>query len=257
MMFLVIDVGNSETACALCDDDRFLRVWRFKTLAQRSDDEYRLLFESLFSFSGYALSSVTAVVISNVVPASESALMMFCRRCFSIVPLQVSASLRGLPPILLDNPQQAGGDRLANATALARGGYGFPSMAIDFGTATTFDILDKDGAYRGGAICAGFGATMASLAAQAARLSDVSFSQQPIALVGTTTEDALRSGLYWGYVSLIEGMLERFKRLFGDSLKVVICGGFAEMFYRHFLNSCSYDADLTLKGMVFLYKDNR
>ncbi|MBC6444429.1 MAG: type III pantothenate kinase [Alphaproteobacteria bacterium GM202ARS2] len=253
-MFLAIDIGNSETVCALCRGTTIIAQWRWQTVESRSGDEYGALIGGLLTSHGHKLKEIKGVILANVVPLSEGPMVDFCQRYLSVSPLVVSARMKGLPELVLPRPEQAGGDRLANAVALQRD-QGGASMAVDLGTATTFDVVDKHGRYIGGAIAPGFAVSMASLAQKAARLNEVSFQRETIALIGDTTEDALRSGLYWGYVSMLEGMIARFRQQ-QKSLKVVACGGAAVMFAQQKGLFDEYLPTLTLKGLAYLYQDN-
>ena len=253
-MFLAVDIGNSQTVCALCRGTTLLAQWHWQTVESRSGDEYGVLIGGLLATQEHQLSQIEGVILANVVPLSEAPFAHFCERYLGRVPLLVSASMKGLPDIALQRPEQAGGDRLANAVALCRD-YGCPSMAVDLGTATTFDVVDKQGRYIGGAIAPGFSVSMASLASKAARLSEVSFQQDTIGLIGNNTEDALRSGLYWGYISMLEGMIARFRRE-QKGLKVIACGGAAAMVAKQKNLFDVHVPHLTLKGIMYLYQDN-
>ncbi|MBC6496755.1 MAG: type III pantothenate kinase [Alphaproteobacteria bacterium GM7ARS4] len=254
-MFLAIDVGNSDGHCGLFrEDGALVKTWRWSVRKACQKDEYSVMMTGFLSTVGCGLGDIEGVIIASVVPSVERPLSDFCRDDVGCLPCYVSYKMAGVPVLAVDHPSMVGADRLANAKALVEAGR-LPALAIDCGTATTFDVVDGEGHYRGGAIAPGFGVSMHALVGSTALLSPVSFEgcgMPPV--VGRNTEDALRSGLYWGYIGLIEGILRRVRQHYSDLL-VVGCGGYGD-FLTH---ACSglierYDAHLTLRGLCHLYK---
>src|ERR1700678_539869 len=224
-MLLVIDAGNTNIVFAVRDENGWVGSWRIRTDPQRTSDEYAVWLLSLLNHVGLRKEEVSRAVLGTVVPAALYHLRRLCREWFAVGPLVARAALDWGFEIKVDNPNEVGADRLLNTLA---GGqhFGGPLIVVDFGTATTFDVVDKDGAYLGGVIAPGINLSLEALHQAAARLPRIGISR-PQAVIGTSTVPAMQSGLYWGYIGLIEGLLTRIKAEFGGQMKVISTGGLA------------------------------
>jgi len=254
-MLLVIDSGNTNTVFAVYDGDERRGEWRAATDAKRTADEYAVWLTQLMAIDGLALGDVTAVIIATVVPGTLFNLKLLCRKYFHTEPMVVGdANCEIGVSILVDEPDEVGADRLVNAAA-AHQRYGGPLIVIDFGTATTFDIVDGDGSYYGGVIAPGINLSLDALHMAAAKLPRVAV-QRPDRVIGKSTIPAMMSGIYWGYVGLIEGLLARIQAEFGSSMTVIATGGLAPLFAEATEAIHHFDADLTLRGLVQIHRLN-
>src|SRR6185437_1940850 len=204
-MLLVVDAGNTNIVFAVNDGREWRGTWRIRTEAQRTSDEYGVWLCALLAHVGVKPADIAAAVIGAVVPAALYHLRKLCRDWFEVEPLIARSELDWGFAIKVDNPAEVGADRLLNALAGHRI-YGGPLIVIDFGTATTFDVVDGEGAYLGGAIAPGINLSISALHAAAARLPRIGIGR-PQAVIGRNTIAAMQSGIYWGYVGLIEGVL--------------------------------------------------
>jgi type III pantothenate kinase len=249
-MLLVIDAGNTNIVFAIHDGTEWRGTWRIATNAQRTSDEYGVWLDRLFARAGVKTASVTGAVIGTVVPAALYHLRRLCRDWFEVEPLIARASLNWGFPIQIDNPDEVGADRLLNSLAAFRR-YGGPLVIVDFGTATTFDVVNEKGGYMGGAISPGVNLSIEALHQAAARLPRIGIGR-PQSVIGRSTVPAMRSGIYWGYVGLIEGLIARIEAEYGAPLKVVATGGLAPLFAEGSPRITRIDADLTLEGLRLL-----
>lgn len=249
-MLLVIDAGNTNIVFAVHDGGEWRGTWRLATSSQRTSDEYGVWLQALLARTGIAPHEVDKAVIGTVVPAALYHLRRLCREWFSVEPLVARASLRWGFDIRTDNPDEVGADRLLNALA-AHQQYKGPLVVVDFGTATTFDVVDEDGAYIGGAISPGINLSIEALHQAAARLPRIGIGR-PQSVIGRATVPAMQSGTYWGYVGLIEGLLNRIEAEFGKPLKAIATGGLAPLFAEGTNKFLAIDADLTLDGLRLL-----
>jgi type III pantothenate kinase len=254
-MLLVIDAGNTNIVFAVHDGKEWRGTWRLATQAQRTSDEYGVWLEALLRRIGIDLAEVDAAVIGTVVPAARYHLRRLCRDWFNVEPLVAQASLDWGFEIKVDTPDEVGADRLLNALA-AHTAYRGPLVVVDFGTATTFDVVDGQGAYLGGAIAPGINLSIEALHRAAARLPTVGIAR-PQTVIGRSTIPAMRSGIYWGYVGLIEGLLARIETEFGAPLKTIATGGLAPLFSEGSLKLNTIDPDLTLDGLRLLSLRNQ
>ena len=253
-MLLVIDAGNTNVVFAVRDGDAWRGTWRIRTDAQRTSDEYAAWLLALLDRAGIAQAQLNLAVIGTVVPAALYHLRRLCRDWFSIEPLIARASLDWGFAIKVDNPDEVGADRLVNALA-GHDRFGGPLIVVDFGTATTFDVVDADGAYLGGVIAPGINLSIEALHHAAARLPRIGIGR-PQAVIGRSTVPAMQSGIYWGYVGLIEGLIGRIKAEFGRPMKVVATGGLAPLFAEGTLMIGQIEPDLTLDGLRMLAERN-
>jgi type III pantothenate kinase len=253
-MLLVVDAGNTNIVFAIHDDSGWRGSWRIRTDAQRTSDEYAVWLNTLIGLSGLKRENVSAAVIGTVVPAALYHLRRLCRDWFSVEPLIARASLDWGFEIKVDQPNEVGADRLLNALASHRR-FGGPLIVVDFGTATTFDVVDETGAYLGGVICPGINLSLEALHQAAARLPRIGIGR-PQSVIGRSTVPAMQSGMYWGYIGLIEGLLNRIMTEFGGPMRVVATGGLAPLFSEGTLMIQHIEPDLTLDGLRLLAERN-
>lgn len=253
-MLLVIDAGNTNVVIAINDGQTWRGIWRIRTDPQRTSDEYAVWLLTLLQHTGLKAADVTAAVIGTVVPAALYHLRRLCREWFEVEPLIARSNLDWGFEIKVDNPAEVGADRLLNVLAAHRR-YQGPLIVVDFGTATTFDVVDADGAYIGGAIAPGINLSIEALHAAAARLPRIGIGR-PQAVIGLSTVPAMQSGLYWGYIGMIEGLVTRIQAEFERSLKVIATGGLAPLFSEGTTIIEQIDPDLTLDGMRLLAERN-
>lgn len=256
-MLLLIDAGNTNIVFAVRNDDTWLGVWRMSMLPQRTADEYRVCLDSFFHNNGIDPRAITHAAIATVVPASLWNLQHLCRTYFDVEPLVAHVDLNWGFSIEVDNPKEVGADRLLNGMA-AHHYYRGPLVVIDFGTATTFDVVDEHGNYCGGVIAPGITLSLSALHQSAARLPRIGLSYPGRnGVVGHNTVDAMRSGIYWGYIGLMEGIVDRIRREMNKPLKIVATGGLSSLFAKGTKLIEHVDEMLTLKGLVLLVQRNR
>jgi type III pantothenate kinase len=252
-MLLVVDAGNTNVVFAVHDKD-WRGVWRIRTDPQRTSDEYAVWLLALFQHAGLRPADVTGAVIGTVVPAALYHLRRLCREWFSVEPLVARATLDWGFDIRVDNPEEVGADRLLNVLA-ANHRFGVPLVIVDFGTATTFDVADTGGGYLGGVIAPGINLSIEALHQAAARLPRIGIGR-PQSVIGRGTVAAMQSGVYWGYVGLVEGLVGRIKAEYGGGLKVVATGGLAPLFSEGTTVIDVIEPDLTLDGLRLLAARN-
>jgi type III pantothenate kinase len=253
-MLLVIDAGNTNIVFAVHDGMSWRGTWRIATDAPRTADEYGVWLEALFRREGLDPTALQRAVIGTVVPAALYHLRRLCRDWFSIEPLIAAATLDWGFEIKVDHPNEVGADRLLNALA-AHHRYGGPLVVIDFGTATNFDVVDANGSYIGGVIAPGANLSVEALHQAAARLPRIGVGR-PQSVIGRSTVPAMRSGIYWGYVGLVEGLVARIEAEYGSALKTVATGGLAPLFAEGSDRLGAIDPDLTLDGLRLLAARN-
>jgi type III pantothenate kinase len=260
-MLLTLDVGNTNTVLGLyrLASDELITHWRISTLRTQTADEYGVLFLNLFAMRKVEATEVSAIIISSVVPPLESTLRLVCERYFNLKPMFVEPGIKTGMPILVDNPTEVGADRLVNSVA-AFERYGGPCVVVDFGTATTFDMVSAKGEYLGGAIAPGLAISAEALFARAARLSRVDV-KKPAKVVGTNTVAAVQSGLYYGYIGLVDGILERVlnetRSPNSPAPKIIATGGLAHLIVDDSRFIDTIDDMLTLDGLRLIYERNR
>jgi type III pantothenate kinase len=258
-MLLAIDVGNTNTVLGLYKLEgakpELAAHWRVTTHRSQTADEYGVFFVNLFEMNKLSPSQVSHIIISSVVPPVESTLRQVCKSYFHTQPLFVEPGIKTGMPVLVDNPAELGADRLVNAIA-AFERYGGPCIVVDFGTATTFDVISAKGEYLGGAIAPGLGLSADALFSRAARLSRVDI-KRPEKVIGTNTVTHLQSGLYYGYIGLVDGILERMVAELGAPARVIATGGLARQISEDSRYISEIDDMLTLDGLLILYERNR
>lgn len=255
-MLLAIDSGNTNVVFGVFDGDEFVKAFRCANDPKRTADEYIVWLSELMKLNGLNHEDITGTVIGSVVPETEFNLISLCRRYFDGEPLVIGD--RGVElgvEVLIDRPEQAGADRLVNARE-AHQTYGGPLICIDFGTATTFDVVDGDGNYRGGVIAPGINLSLEALYMASAKLPLVEIASPP-QVIGRDTKSAMQSGIFWGYVSMIEGMVERIRLEYGDEMKVVATGGLADLFAEKTTVIQHTDRSLTVRGLIGIYRLNK
>jgi type III pantothenate kinase len=253
-MLLVVDAGNTNVVFAVHDRQTWRGIWRIATEPQRTSDEYAVWLLTLLNLSGVKPGEIHRAVIGTVVPAALYHLRRLCRDYFATEPLIARSDLDWGFDIRVDNPAEVGADRLLNALAAHRD-YRGPLMVIDFGTATTFDVVDRDGAYLGGVIAPGINLSIEALHKAAARLPRIGIGR-PQAVIGRSTIPAMQSGIYWGYVGLIEGLVARIQSEYEAPLKVVATGGLAPLLAEGTTVIGVVAPDLTLDGLRLLAERN-
>ncbi len=255
-MLLAIDSGNTNIVFALYDGDRQCGVWRRANDNRRTADEYGVWLLQLMEHAKLHSEDVDAAIIATVVPDTLFNLKGLCRTYFKVNPVVVGDSEVELGiDVLVDAPESVGADRLVNAVA-AHEKYGGPLIIVDFGTATTFDVIDDNGNYAGGVIAPGINLSIEALHQAAAMLPRVSVERPPT-VIGKRTTPAMQSGIYWGYVGLIEGLVTRIRAEYGTDLAVVATGGLAPLFDAATAAIGTVDGDLTLRGLVSIHARNK
>ena len=255
-MLLAINCNNTNVKFAIYDDTRQRGSWRISTEARRTADEYAVWLTHLMALGELDRRDVSDAIIANVVPPAMFNLKELCRRYFACEPLVVGDPALDLGlKVLLDNPDEVGADRVVNAVA-ARMRYDLPAIVVDFGTATTFDIIDADGNYCGGVIAPGINLSVEALHMAAAKLPRIAVAR-PVQVIGKGTISAMQSGVYWGYIGLIEGLIRRIQDEYGSRMTVISTGGLAPLFTEATQVIEHLDPDLTLDGLVEIYRRNR
>lgn len=256
-MLLAIDCGNTNLVFAVYEGEEKRGQWRASTEWKRTADEYVVWLNQVMALKGLALSDVTDAIIASVVPSAMHALTTLCRRYIETEPLVIGEPGVDVGvEVRIDNPMHVGADRLVNAVS-AYATYGGPMILIDFGTATTFDVIGMDGAYEGGIIAPGVNTSLEALHLAAAKLPRIAVERPPQRVVGQDTVSAMHSGAYWGYVGLIEGLVARIRNEEGRDLKVVATGGLAPLFAKATDCIDHVDDDITLRGLVLIHRLNR
>ena len=253
-MLLAIEQGNTNTLFALHDGADWVAQWRTATDAQRTADEYAVWLHQLLSMQGLQLSAVSDCIISSVVPQSVFNLRNLSRRYLKVEPLVVGENVELGIDIRIEKPSEAGADRLVNAI----GGfirYGGPLILIDSGTATTLDVVGADGGFEGGVISPGINLSMQALHAAAARLPRVAIAR-PARVIGRGTVEAMQSGVFWGYIALIEGLIARIRAEYGQPMRAIATGGVASLFEGATEVIDAFDPELTLRGLLEIVRRN-
>jgi type III pantothenate kinase len=255
-MLLAVDSGNTNIVFAVYDGERLRTSWRAATNSKRTADEYAVWLTQLMALAGLSRDDIDATIIANVVPEASFNLIGLCQRYFDSEPLIIGRPNCQLGiGIDVDMPaQNVGADRIANAVA-AQDRYSVPVMVIDFGTSTNFDIVDRSGNYCGGVIAPGPNLSMLSLEMAAAQLPRVSI-ERPASVVGRSTVPAMQSGVFWGYVGLIEGLVRRIRDERGEAMGVVATGGLAPLFAQEIKVIDKVDPELTLWGLHLIHRCN-
>jgi len=253
-MLLAIDAGNTNLVFALVDGGEIRTRWRIASDPRRTADQYAVWLHQLLELEGYKKSDVSAVIIGTVVPRALHNLEVLASKYFSVEPMIAGQGAAAWPIRLdVDEPHNVGADRALNAIA-AHAKHEGQLIVIDFGTATTFDWVGDDGAYRGGIIAPGINLSLDALVNAAAKLPRIAIEAPAGSkVIGRTTESQMLSGIYWGYVAMIEGLVERMKREIGGAATVVATGGLATLFDQHTEVFDAIEPDLTIQGLARLH----
>jgi type III pantothenate kinase len=254
-MLLAIEQGNTNTLFAVHDGETWTAQWRAATESSRTADEYAVWLSQLLSMAGLQLGVFDGCIISSVVPQSIFNLRNLARRYLHVEPLVIGENANLCIEVRIDKPSEAGADRLVNAIG-AHAVYPGDLIVIDSGTATTFDVVAADGGFEGGVIAPGINLSMEALHSAAAKLPRVAI-QKPQRVVGTDTVGAMQSGVFWGYIAMIEGLIERIKGEWGKPMTVVATGGVAALFHGATLSVDHFDHDLTIRGMLEIWRRNQ
>lgn len=250
-MLMVIDVGNTNTVLGIYRKEELVHSWRLLTERERTADEWGILVRTLLNLGEVSNETVSAVLVSCVVPPARPALEEMSQRYFGIRPLFIEPTMDLGMPVLYKPPEDVGADRIVNAIA-AYEEFGGPVIVVDFGTATTFDAISAQGEYLGGVIAPGIGISAEALFLRAARLPRVEV-RAPSKVIGDSTVGSMQSGLYWGYAGLVDGILRRMKQELEDAY-VVSTGGLAELIFPACEEVDSVEKNLTLEGMRIIYE---
>jgi len=253
-MLLVIDVGNTHTVCGVFAADELLHHWRVVTEPERTVDEFGLLLNNLFTFYGIKPDDISGLIISSVVPPMLPILEEVAERYFHTKPLVVGPGIKTGMPIFYDNPTEVGADRIVNAVA-AYEEYRQELIVVDFGTATTFDYVTAKGEYMGGAIAPGIGISMEALFQRASKLPRVELLK-PKGVIGKNTIHSMQSGIFYGYVGLVDEMVRRMREETRSDPKVIATGGWARLIALESTAIHKVDDLLTLKGLKIIYQRN-
>lgn len=254
-MLLCIDIGNTNITLGLYQSETLGSRWRLATNMERMPDEYALQFLGLLSHAGYSPADLSGVCLASVVPPLTGRIIQTCHQYLDQDPLVVDPGVKTGVRILYDTPRSVGADRIVDAAAVLRL-YGGPACVVDFGTGTTFDAISEEGDYLGGAIAPGIGIAAEALFQRAAKLTRVDI-QRPPSAIGRNTTQSLQSGLLFGYVGLVEGMVARFRAELGPKMKVIATGGYAELIARETDVIQIIAPWLTLDGLRIIWELNQ
>jgi type III pantothenate kinase len=254
-MLLAIEQGNTNTMFAVHDGEQWIAQWRAATESTRTADEYAVWLSQLLAMAGLQLGVFTGCIVSSVVPQSIFNLRNLSRRYLKVEPLVIGENVDLGIPVRIDKPSEAGADRLVN-TIGAHMAFPGDLIVIDSGTATTFDVVAADGAFEGGVIAPGINLSMEALHGAAARLPRVAI-QKPAKVIGTDTVGSMQSGVFFGYVALIEGLIARIKEERGRPMTVVAAGGVASLFQGATDAIDHFDLDLTIRGLLEIWRRNQ
>lgn len=250
-MLLVVDVGNTNIVMGIFKGETLIKDWRIHTERNTTEDEFNVLANNLFAGSNIAMRSIKHTIISSVVPPLVSILDSFCRKYLGHAPFWVDAKSFSQMPILYSNPAEVGADRIVNAVA-AYEKYKTSLIIIDFGTATTFDIVSVKGEYLGGAICPGIIISSEALFMKASKLPRVEIFSPPKQVIGKDTAGSIQSGIIYGYAGLVDGMVKRMRKEMGGSPKIIATGGLAQLMGGVAETIEHIENDLTLEGLKII-----
>jgi type III pantothenate kinase len=260
-MLLALDIGNTNIVVGVFEGESLLHSWRLSTMRQRTADEMGMWLVQLFHHGRLDVEAVDGVVMASVVPTLTRPTAEMSERYFSRAPLVVDGGARTGMPILYETPAEVGADRIVNGVAALErygkaGGEARAMIVVDFGTATTFDAISKRGEYLGGVICPGVTISADALFERAARLPRVDV-RKPASVIGRTTVGSMQSGLFYGYVGMVEGIVERMARELGPPVTCIATGGLAEMIAPETAAIAQVDRDLTLHGLRIIWDRNQ
>jgi len=253
-MLLVFDIGNTNIVLGAYEGKELLQHWRISTDRQKTGDEYGMLINNLFTFGGLSIKDIEAIIISSVVPPLVVPLVKMCQRYFSVEPLVVGPGIKTGILIKYENPREVGADRIVNAVA-AHHKYGGPLIIVDFGTATTFCVIGENGDYLGGAIAPGIGISTEALFQRAAKLPRIELVK-PKTVICRNTVTSMQSGIIFGFVGQVDGIVRRMKEEMGRDAFVVATGGLATLIATESSTINAIEHFLTLEGLQIIYELN-
>ena len=254
-MFLAIDIGNTNITLGVYDSERLVATWRLATVHDRMSDEYGIALLQLMAHKGIGAGEITGAAIASVVPALTGVFRRVCVDYLDEDALVVDTGVKTGVRIRYENPREVGADRVVDCAAV-QAKYGGPACVVDFGTATTFDAISREGDYLGGAIAPGIGIAAEALFSRASKLYRVEIAA-PQKAIGANTASAMQSGIFFGYVGLVEGLVARFRAELGEDMQVIATGGLAEVVARETKVIQHVDPWLTLEGLRLIYEMNR
>jgi len=254
-LLLAIDIGNTNVALGLYDEDVPVAQWRIATEAQRLTDEYAVLLDGLFRQRDITFGDIGGCVLASVVPPLTGTFTDLARRYLHVEPVTISDNIKTGVRILYDNPHEVGADRIVNALAVQRK-YGTPAIVVDFGTATTFDVISAEGDYLGGVIAPGMAISAEALFQRAAKLPEVEMAAPP-SVIGKNTVHSMQAGLVLGYVALVEGLVRRIEEELGRKAHVIATGGLGALVAAYTGCIEAVDLNLTIEGLRMIYDMNR
>jgi type III pantothenate kinase len=254
-MLLAIDIGNTNVVLGVLDKERLVENWRVGTNTQITPDEYAMIFKDLFGFAGVEFKQIAGVIISSVVPPLLPVMIEMSKKYFHLNPMIVTHEIKTGITIRYDNPKEVGADRIVNAAAAYKL-YGGPIIIVDFGTATTFCAVTKNGEYLGGAISPGVKISAEALFQRASKLPRVELAK-PATVIGADTVSAMQAGIIYGYAGLVDGIVERMKKELSMEARVVATGGLAELVSPETKTIQEIKPHLTLEGLRLLFEINR
>lgn len=254
-MILLVDIGNTNTVIGVMKQNDVDVSWRIETVKHKTEDEYLVLIKGLFESEGLNPTDVYDSIVSSVVPELNKPYRILLRKLCGKEPLFLGPGVKSGMPILLDNPREVGADRIANGVA-AYEHCKSACLVIDFGTATTFDVVSGKGQYLGGAICPGPRMSVEALGRMTSKLHVVEI-EKPAKVIGKNTSDSIKSGIFYGYLGEIEGLIKRIGEELGEPPRVIATGGLADLFASSTELIQEVDKDLTLKGLKIIYDRNR
>jgi type III pantothenate kinase len=255
-MLLVMDVGNTNTVIGVYQNDHILSDWRIRTEKEATVDEFGILLRNLFQAQNLTLEPGTDLIISCVVPPMNNTLEGFAQRYLKVHPLWVGPGIKTGMPIHYDNPREVGADRIVNAVAAYEQVHG-AVVVVDFGTATTFDVVSRQGEYLGGVIAPGVMISCEALFIKASKLPRVEIFAKPKSIIAKDTISSMNAGIIYGYVGLVDGIVSRIREALGVNVRVIATGGLACLIASETKSIDTVDDYLTLKGLKIIYERNR
>lgn len=253
-MLIAIDIGNTNITIGVYDQDKLIANYRLTTMFQRTSDEYGLILHSFLNSSSIEIKAIKAVIISSVVPKINHSFINSIKKYLHLEPILVGPGIKTGIDIKIDNPSSLGADRLVAAVA-AHYTYGGSCIVVDFGTATTFDIVSEKGEFYGAVIAPGIGISAEALSSKAAKLPEIEI-KKPKKIIAKNTINSMQAGIFYGYIGLVEYIIKKIKEEYGQDLKVISTGGLGRMISNETDYIDIYDADLLFKGLKIIYEKN-